>query len=188
MSWGCASIYQLDSRPSGATVFSGTNQIGTTPLELSLDQVTEKLGEGGLIRLEIVGHYPLTVWLPNSKQRINATINLNPLKLANRKSSSKTMVNVSRKKINALTDQMLDFQSKLLKGEKIPSADLVKIVNSNPSLGSAYFLAAMAFLAEKNENEGKNYASKASRLSPLESDFHILLQSQEPKTNAAGNQ
>lgn len=182
---GCSTTYVLDSRPSGATIFSGTNQIGTTPMEITMDQVSEKLAEGGLIRLEMVGHYPLTVWLPDSGQRMVTTINLNPLKLSNRVSTSNTLVIVPRVKINKLTDELLDYQSKLLRGEKIPSADLVKLVNANPSLGSAYFLAALAFISENNAAQAKIYAERAARFSPLENDFHILVNSQN--TPPAGN-
>lgn len=174
----CSTSYLLDSRPQGAAVFSGTTNLGNTPLELSLDQVTEKIGEGGLIRLETTGYYPLTVWLPNTGNQMTATVNMNPLKLSNRVSRKNTMVNVPRSKINNLTDLLLDYQTKLLKGEQVPSADVIKLVNSNPTLGSAYFLAAIALLNENKANESKSYANKASRLSPLENDFHILLESQ----------
>jgi hypothetical protein len=175
----CSTTYRLTSKPQGATVFSGTTNLGTTPIELTLDQITEKLGEGGQLRLELTGYFPLTIWLPDTGNNINASINLNPLKLSNMRAEKNTLVDVPRLKINSLTDLLLDYQSKLLKGEQLASADVIKIVNSNPSLGSAYFLAALALLNENKTAESTSYANKATRFSPLELDFHILLESQK---------
>lgn len=185
---GCSTSYLIDSRPSGAQVFSGDSNtaIGQTPLELTLEQITEKLGEGGLIRLELPGHFPLTVWLPNAKQKLQAVINMNPLKASNRKSDTTTLVNVPRSKINNLTDLLLDYQFKLLSNqERPPSATMVQLAETNANLGSAYYLAALAFIAEQNRTEGLRYAERAARLSPLENDFHILLESnQQPNQGA----
>lgn len=175
----CATTYELQTKPSGSKVYSGTKLLGATPLRFTSSEVSSREAGGILIRFEAEGHQNLFVWLPEDAGEHNFTFNLTPFFRRARVDAVVGELDMNRTDLYRLSDEILKLQFDLMAGRDIvPSAlakEINRLIEANPTLGSMYFLEALRLLREGKSDQGQKTLETALRFAPNEFDFLALL-------------
>jgi tetratricopeptide (TPR) repeat protein len=171
----CSTTYDLKTKPPGAQVMAGSKVLGKTPLVFADSDVSDEQAGGILVRLMAEGFKPLWVWLPKDNHDYDLTINLNPFYMHAQREKLQRDFEIARPDLYRLSDSLLAAQNALLHGDEGAKAeDLRKLLEANPTLGSAHFLYALRLLREGKTEESLVALRDAMRFSPSEYDFLAL--------------
>ena len=182
----CSGKYAVNSKPTGAAILVGTQEVGKTPIELNQSQLGPEVAGGFLLRVEMRGYRNLWIWLPKTARSYKLQLNLNPLYQSFDKENSKSNLVFSESKrsdLFKLSALLLEQQMLLLDGAKADEKILTNLLEVNPTLGSINFLNALQKLAEKKNEEAIVLLRDAIRYAPKEADFLALLNELD-KTNS----
>lgn len=171
---GCATTYELKTKPDGANIVAEGKVLGKTPFEFTSDQVSTKSANGILVRLEKDGFKPIWLWMPEGLQNYNVSVNLTPFY---QRVSSQVKIDdheMDRNDLYRLTDILLNAQKNLLMDEKIDEKNISALSEANPTLGSMHFLEALRLLKKGQKKEAIIHLRDAVRFSPGEFDFLAL--------------
>lgn len=179
---GCSTKYQIETLPSGISIFSGTTELGKTPLTIEDLSSVEKKGNGILLRVEDKDFRRVWVWLPSEKNEYSVTLNLDPFyRLASSNSTDIEAID-NRRTLYNVTQKMLDLQTKLLLKENVDVKEIESLIETNPSLGSAHFLLGV-FHTNNSDQANANVALKdAVSNAPYDDDFLSLLNEVETQS------
>lgn len=171
---GCSTTYNITTSPAGAVVNFNGQKIGETPLEFGLDKISSPESDGFFITLEKEGHKRLWVWLPKKAEKLDLFLNLSPFYLLTERKNQFNDFEVTGEDLNLVLENLLSLQLSLFKGETVDKTAITSLLETNPNLGSVYYLAAINSLSTGNKDEAKRLLSLAMRYSPHENDFLIF--------------
>ncbi len=184
---GCSTTYDFQTKPNGAKLYVGDKLIGLTPLEFSSDVSSEADAGGILIRAEYDGYQSIYIWLPQDGRSHRLTFNLTPFFRRAKDESVVGDLDVQRSDLYQVTEKLLLLQLNLLTNPKPPDdamdAEIRRIMESNPTMGSMYFLESIRHLRQGNLEQGRESLKKALRFAPSEFDFLALYNELEGKIN-----
>ena len=171
---GCATSLSMSSSPPGATVYEGEHKIGTTPLDISDEQVKIDVAGGHLLRVEEDGYERVYVWVPAGARKLSFSVNLVPFARDRERQRNFVRVNASPDRLDRISARLLKLQSELLAGEGNGGAELDALVSSEGGLGASYYLSALAALRATKVDDAKEKLKIAIELSPHEADYYNL--------------
>lgn len=171
----CQSTYKIATKPEGAEIYAGDKLLGKSPLTISASDIPTQMAGGVLIQVRNSGYKPISVWLPNSSYNTDYILNLTPF--YERADSSIAIEDnaINRAELYVLSDLLLVMQNSLLHGTPIKEDEVKVLLETNPTLGSSYFLASLLALRQKKQSDALTLLKDAVRYSPAESDFLALL-------------
>lgn len=168
----CATSITVSSSPPGVDVFDGDKKIGTTPLEVSADKLSQEVADGRLIRFERQGYRKVWFWFPNGIRNMTVTVNLQPFFIVQDEQTKAR--NFSRAEMDAISSQILDLQSDLLLADQVDPAKTTKVISQSGSIGASQYLLALTEMRQGNNDKAKVALRQAILMSPSEPDYVIL--------------
>ena len=170
----CSAHFKLITNPEGSSVFTGEKNLGKTPIEFDASELEGTEGEGYFLRIESEGYKRVWLWLPDTPFSREISLNINPFYVQNTGKENSLVHQISPKKLDELSDKLLNIQTQLMLGKQVEDKDIEDILNTNPYLASAHFLAGLQAVLKNQREEAKNFLKDAIRYNSEESDFQML--------------
>ena len=175
LSTACQSTYNIQTKPEGAEIYAGDKLLGKSPLIISAGDIPTQMAGGVLIQVKSSGYKPINVWLPNSTYNTDYILNLTPFYERADSALGIEDNSLNRAELYLLSDLLLVMQNNLLRGTPVKEEELKVLLDTNPTLGSSYFLASLLALQQKKQSNALILLKDAVRYSPSEADFLALL-------------
>lgn len=178
---GCATSYNIDTKPSDVEVLEDSKSIGKTPLSFDESQLNKPIAGGRLLTLRKKGFRDIKIWVPADGRKYNIQINLNPFFEQTLIAKNGAQIKeVPRRKLFNIMARLLRIQQNLLSegtGNESSATDiqeLDKLLESNPTIGSLHYLKSIDLLRKGDKANAALFLTDATRFAPFQTDFILL--------------